>query len=220
MQRYDRGTFLCQRSRRAEEAPSCLQRVSILLPDTLAVANVSCVSRHHSKCARLLLSHDMGTMHTSIVPCPLVAARGSTPELLLSIVSLSLRILLTANMLVCVWARRSGRMQRSPNTHQRSGTRSSSSGLHHAKGSKPATDRYSSNASLCHRSSSTVDANFLKIDSAAVTTASQCGSDPEVYTRNTDHGIMMHMVQKHGGQPLIQESVAQLRQLDRAACVH
>ena len=28
-----------------------------------------------------------------------------------------------------------------------------------------------------------------------------------------------HMSQKHGGQPLTQESVAQLRQLDRAACV-
>ena len=30
---------------------------------------------------------------------------------------------------------------------------------------------------------------------------------------------MLHMVQKHGGQQLTQESVAQLRQLDRAACV-
>ena len=30
---------------------------------------------------------------------------------------------------------------------------------------------------------------------------------------------MGHMGQKHGDQPLIQESVAQLRQLDRAACV-
>ena len=30
---------------------------------------------------------------------------------------------------------------------------------------------------------------------------------------------MAHMVQKHGGQQLIQESVAHLRRLDRAACV-
>ena len=30
---------------------------------------------------------------------------------------------------------------------------------------------------------------------------------------------MLHMVQKHGGQQLIQESVVQLRTLDRAACV-
>ena len=48
----------------------------------------------------------------------------------------------------------------------------------------------------------------------------QCGSDPEVYTRNTDHELMMHMVEKHGCQQLIQESVAQIRQLDCAACVH
>ena len=34
----------------------------------------------------------------------------------------------------------------------------------------------------------------------------------------SDEGLVVHMGQKHGGQPLIQESVAQLRQLDRAAC--
>ena len=30
---------------------------------------------------------------------------------------------------------------------------------------------------------------------------------------------MTHMSQKHGGQTLTAESIAQLRQLDRAACV-
>ena len=47
----------------------------------------------------------------------------------------------------------------------------------------------------------------------------QCGSDPEAFTGSTDHGLVLHMVQKHKGQQLIQESVAQFRQLDRAACV-
>ena len=31
---------------------------------------------------------------------------------------------------------------------------------------------------------------------------------------------MLHMIQKHGGQQLFHEGVAQLRQLVRAACVH
>ena len=47
----------------------------------------------------------------------------------------------------------------------------------------------------------------------------QCGSDPAALKGATDHGLMLHMVQKHGGQQLTQESVAQLRHLDRAACV-
>ena len=44
----------------------------------------------------------------------------------------------------------------------------------------------------------------------------QCGADPLAYTGNTATGLMEHMSQKHGCQPLIQERVAQLRQLDRA----
>ena len=47
----------------------------------------------------------------------------------------------------------------------------------------------------------------------------QCGSDPEAYIGSTDSGLMTHMRHKHGGQHLLQESVAQLRQLGRAACV-
>ena len=47
----------------------------------------------------------------------------------------------------------------------------------------------------------------------------QCGADPLAYTGNSDSDLMEHMSPKHGGQPLTQESVAQLRQLDRAACV-
>ena len=46
----------------------------------------------------------------------------------------------------------------------------------------------------------------------------QCGADPEAKTGSTDSGLMEHMGHKHDGQPLILESVAQLRQLDRAAC--
>ena len=47
----------------------------------------------------------------------------------------------------------------------------------------------------------------------------RCGPDPSAIRGASDCGLMMHMVQKHGGQQLIQESVAQLRHLDRAACV-
>ena len=48
---------------------------------------------------------------------------------------------------------------------------------------------------------------------------SQCGLDPEAYVGSTDSGFMEHMEHGHGRQPLIQESVAQFRQMDRAACV-
>ena len=47
----------------------------------------------------------------------------------------------------------------------------------------------------------------------------QCGEDPHAYTGHADCGLMEHMSQKHGGQTLTQENVAQLRELDRAACV-
>ena len=47
----------------------------------------------------------------------------------------------------------------------------------------------------------------------------QCGPDPSAFRGALDHGLMLHMVQEHGGQQLIQESVAQQRHLDRAACV-
>ena len=43
------------------------------------------------------------------------------------------------------------------------------------------------------------------------------GAEPGVYTGSADSGVMWHTGQKHGGHPLLQ-SVAQLRQLDRAAC--
>ena len=98
-------------------------------------------------------------------------------------------------------------------------------GLHHARSSELAAVRYSGNADHSYRPGPTADPQFSKNDPEAVSTAAghhrcaQCGTDPEVYTRTSDHGLMLHMVQEHGGQPLIQESVAQLRQLDRAACV-
>ena len=48
----------------------------------------------------------------------------------------------------------------------------------------------------------------------------QCrNGDPAALKGATDHGLMLRMVQKHGGQQVIHESVAQLRHLDRAACV-
>ena len=39
------------------------------------------------------------------------------------------------------------------------------------------------------------------------------GADPLAYTGRTDSGLMVHMNQTPGGQPLTPESVAQLRQL-------
>ena len=47
----------------------------------------------------------------------------------------------------------------------------------------------------------------------------QCGPDPSACRGASDHGLMPHMVQKHGGQRLIQENVTQLRHLDQSACV-
>ena len=46
----------------------------------------------------------------------------------------------------------------------------------------------------------------------------ECGPDPPSHKASTDQVSMQHMGQKHGGQQLLPESVAQLRQLDRAAC--
>ena len=53
----------------------------------------------------------------------------------------------------------------------------------------------------------------------AILQCAQCGADPHADTGRTDGGLMVHMSQKHRGQTLTPESVAQLRQLDRAACV-
>ena len=39
----------------------------------------------------------------------------------------------------------------------------------------------------------------------------QCGSDPEAYVGGSDSGLMGQVGHKHGGQPLPQESAAQLR---------
>ena len=47
----------------------------------------------------------------------------------------------------------------------------------------------------------------------------QCGPDPSAFRGASDHGLMIHMVQKHGEQQLLQERVAQRRNLDHAACV-
>ena len=47
----------------------------------------------------------------------------------------------------------------------------------------------------------------------------QCGSDPAAHVASSDHGLMLHMGQKHGGQRLLSESIGQLRHLDREACV-
>ena len=60
--------------------------------------------------------------------------------------------------------------------------------------------------------------HFLRRGREGHLRCAQCGPDPAAFTGATDHGLMLLMVQKHGGQQLTQESVAQLRNLDRAAC--
>ena len=46
-----------------------------------------------------------------------------------------------------------------------------------------------------------------------------CGSDPAAHVASSDHGLMRHMGQKHGGQRLLPESIGQLRHLGRGAFV-
>ena len=45
----------------------------------------------------------------------------------------------------------------------------------------------------------------------------QCGSDPAPHVASSDHGLMLRMGQKHGGQRSLPESIGQLRHLDRGA---
>ena len=47
----------------------------------------------------------------------------------------------------------------------------------------------------------------------------QCGSDPAAHVAPSDHGLMLHMEPKHGGQRLLSGSMEQLRHLDRGACM-
>ena len=47
----------------------------------------------------------------------------------------------------------------------------------------------------------------------------QCGSDRAAHVASSDHGLMLHMGQKHGGQRLLSEGIGQLRHVDRGACV-
>ena len=44
-------------------------------------------------------------------------------------------------------------------------------------------------------------------------------SNPSTFKAGSDHGLMLHVVQKHRGQQLLPERVGQLRHLDRAACI-
>ena len=74
--------------------------------------------------------------------------------------------------------------------------------------------------------STTADAHLSKTSSAEGATETGIPSLCSMWFISTGlrwnlgpRGLMVHMVQKLGGQQLIQESVAQLRQLDRAACV-
>ena len=48
----------------------------------------------------------------------------------------------------------------------------------------------------------------------------QCGPVADAHWALTDGGLVQHMVQKHGGQVLLQNSVGQLRWLNRQACAH
>ena len=126
-----------------------------------------------------------------------------------------------ADTLVCA-EHGTRRTQRSPCTHQRSRRCSTQQpGIHHARSSELVV-RYSGNADHSYRSSPTASRRTAQPRSRQQRDHLrfvQCGTDPEVYTGTSDHHLMLHMVQKHGGQQVIQESVAQLRQLDRAASV-
>ena len=48
----------------------------------------------------------------------------------------------------------------------------------------------------------------------------QCGPVADAHLASTDGGLMQHMGQKHGGQTLLEDTVGQLRWLNRQACVH
>ena len=114
--------------------------------------------------------------------------------------------------------------KRSPKAHQRSGWPSTRQPrLFHVRSPELAVDRHSGNAHHSSSPSATADAQLsttYAADSSRDTfPVLRCGLDPEVCKGTSDQGLMLHMVQKHGGQQLIQESVAQLRQLHRAACV-
>ena len=47
----------------------------------------------------------------------------------------------------------------------------------------------------------------------------QCGSDRAAHIASSDHGLMLHTGQKHGGERLLPESIGQMRHLDSGACV-
>ena len=48
----------------------------------------------------------------------------------------------------------------------------------------------------------------------------RCGPVADAHSASTDGGLMQHMGQKHGGQVLLEDSVGQLRWLNRQACVY
>ena len=48
----------------------------------------------------------------------------------------------------------------------------------------------------------------------------QCGPIADAHSASTGGGLLVHVGQKHGGQTLLEESVGQLRWLNRQACVH
>ena len=117
------------------------------------------------------------------------------------------------------------RTLRAPNTHQRGRRRSTREpGLHHWWSPKitavgtPATQTVRTDPAL-PMPNSRRPAQPRSRQQREYFRCGHCGSHPDVYTGNTYHGLMMHMDQKHGGQQLPQECVANLRQLDRATCV-
>ena len=103
--------------------------------------------------------------------------------------------------------------------------------IHHARSSEFAADGYSGDGDAHRRDITHTDPAPPSVPNSRRPTqprsrqqrdnlrCPRCGSDPEVCTGNTDRGLMMHVGQKHGAQQLSQECVAQLRQLDQAACV-
>ena len=90
--------------------------------------------------------------------------------------------------------------------------------LHYARGPTPTVCRRPSSAAR-RRCSIPAHTQQRPRQQRANLQCAQCGADPQAYTGHTDNVLTAHMRQKHGGRTITPESVAQLRQLDRAACV-
>ena len=240
-----RNLFL-RRSRCAEEAPSFLQKVSVFLLGTPAVAHMSLVSRKHSKFARLLLPNDV---HSVNLKCCLPTCCSLRLKPRFAIV---VRLLTSAQPALdatleepshggyagvrVVEAQHQGptahesdcarERLRTPSTHQRGRRRCTRQPeLHHARVQNLQLSDTSATQTTRTSPVPPPVPNSLRPTQPQARQqrdyrrCAQCGAGPEVRAGSTDHGLTMHTGQKRGGQQLSQGSVAQVRQLGRAACV-